>query len=365
MPEAPDAPFVIDIEAQPTVQAAEYVIGARSLLMDRAVPLPEIIVIPPRRSGQSHLRLSYDGSAGKLEPIGSWKRKLAESVKLSKRPGRGVPILDLRPIGPNNWSHALNIAFPLALMVRDRFRSEGLADPVFVCPAKMPGRIMELFERFDLSVLCTSGAVKGSLIVADPADPNEQVLCHYRDWIAPHAEGFRALIAEGAGEIPDRVFLDRRDGRTIANGDAVRGYLEERGFSTVYPEDLSLAQQFALLCTPSQIVAIHGAGIAPLMFRQPEAGPFRFVEILTPGHMTVYFRKFTQGLPGDFRMLRGKPSAKMSAAAYDPATEFTDYARTFSLAPFEVDLATLDLALRPERIEDILAAGEPLDYADL
>lgn len=360
-----DAPFVIDIAAPPVLQPAQYVIGARSLLMDRAVPLPEILVIPPRRSQESHLTLSYDGRPGKLEPTGSWKRQLSERVKLAKRPGKGVPILDLRPIGPNNWSHALNIAFPLALMVRDRFRDAGLPDPVFVCPGKMSGRIVELFERFDLTVLCTSGAVKGAVIVADPVDPNEQVLAHFRDWIAPHADGMRALIAEGAGEIPDRVFLDRRDGRTLANGDAVRGFLEDRGFSTIYPEDLSLAQQCALLCTPSQIVAIHGAGIAPLMFRQPGAGPFRFVEILTPGHMTVYFKKFTDGLPADYRMLRGRPTAKMSAAAYDLTTSFADYAGAFSLAPFEVDLSTLNLALGPEPIETMLTSGEPLEYADL
>lgn len=360
-----EAPFVIDVHASPTDQPAHYVIGSRSFLTDRAVPLPEILVIPPRRAGVSDLKLRYDGARRTLASIGSWKRRLYETVRLAKRPGKSMPVLDLRPIEPGNWSHALNIAFPLALMVQDRFRAEGLADPVFIFPAKVAGKIIELFERFELKCLCTSGRVKGALIVADPVNPNQQILHHYRSWIAPYADQFRALIAEGAEGIPDKVFLDRRAGRCLANGDLVRDFLHERGFTTCYPEDFSIAQQFALLGTASQIVAIHGAGIAPLMFRQPEAGPFRFVEILSPGHMTVYFEQFTRSLPADYRMLRGRPTAKMSATALDLETTVEEYAQNFSLAAFEVDLTSLELALRPERIEQLLWAGGPLEYKDL
>ena len=158
----------------------------------------------------------------------------------------------------------------------------------------------------------------------------------------------RALIDEGRREnLPDKVFLDRRDGRCLANGAAVRKYLGEQGFTTVYPEDLSLAGQVALLCTASEIVAVHGASIAPLMFRQPEAGPVRFVEILSPGHMIFYFRHFLKGLPGEYRAVRGRPTAKMAAAALDLGTTVQAYAESYSLAEFELDLTSLDLALRP------------------
>lgn len=363
-PLATDSPFVIELETPPFDHAPLYVIGARSYLTDRAVPLPEIIVLPGRRSAETRAVLRYDGQRSQLEARGSWKRRLYEASQPVTQIDPHQPVLDLRPIEPNNWSHALNIAFPFALMVRDRLREAGLKDPVLVCPAKMSGKIVALFERFGLNCLCTSGRVEGEWIHCDPPDPNQQALVHFRDWLRPHAKELGALIDEGREGLPDKVFLDRRDGRCLANGDAVRDFLGKRGFTTIYPEDLGMAEQVALLCTATDIVAIHGAGIAPLMFRQPDETAFRFVEILSPGHMTAYFRHFIKGLPGDYRAIRGRPTPRMAAAANDLGTTVQNYSDGYSLAEFELDLTALELALRPEPIQDLLWSGAPLDYTE-
>lgn len=358
-------PFEIALDAVPPVQAPQYVIGARSYLTDRSVPLPEIVVIPARRAPECPAVLRYDGVRRRLPAVGSRRRKLVAALQPAKRLAADVPVMDLRPLSPANWSHAFNIALPLALMVRDRLTAEGLSSPVFICPQKMPAKILGLFSHFGLECLCTSGRVSGALIRSEPDYPHAQSLYQFRQWLAPHKARIDALISAGAPGTPDRVFLDRRDGRALSNGAAVRAFLEAQGFVTVYPEDLSLAQQVALLCTASDIVAIHGAGIAPLMLRQPEAGPFRFVEILSPGLVMVYFRAFTEHLPADYRMIRGRPTSEMGKTAYDIEAGITDFAARFAMTPFEVDLATLELALRPERIEDLLWAGEPLDVPQL
>ena len=59
---------------------------------------------------------------------------------------------------------------------------------------------------------------------------------------------------------------------------------------TIYPEDLSPQEQLKLFTDAEQIVGIHGAGMAPLLYRDTNKPSLKLVEILSPGHMTNFFR---------------------------------------------------------------------------
>jgi hypothetical protein len=64
--------------------------------------------------------------------------------------------------------------------------------------------------------------------------------------------------------------------RTICNENAVRTWLEERGFQVVRPGEHSLADEIALFSRASVIVGMHGAGLANILFA-PQA---RLVELV-------------------------------------------------------------------------------------
>lgn len=162
----------------------------------------------------------------------------------------------------------------------------------------------------------------------------------------------RNLLEGKTSDLPRRFFLDRRKGRHLLNGDAVRQELAEQGFTTVYAEDLSLEEQLALFMRAEDIVAIHGAGLAPILYRTAEDGPFRLIEILSPGHMTLMFRALATELPVDYRAIRGNPDGRMFADAYRVTDTVSPFIGQHSLEPFFLDLSALKLALQGRSIEE-------------
>jgi hypothetical protein len=83
-----------------------------------------------------------------------------------------------------------------------------------------------------------------------------------------------------------RIYLKRRHNRRVANNDAVEALLAPQGFVSVYPEDLTQAEQIALFAGARFVVAPHGAGLANLLFCQ--AGT-RVLEISPDSEFRPFF----------------------------------------------------------------------------
>ena len=113
------------------------------------------------------------------------------------------------------------------------------------------------------------------------------------------------------------------------------------GYVTVYPEDLSVEDQFQLFNTAEQIVAVHGAGLGPLLYRHPNSPLRHLVEILPCGHMTDFFRLMAQQVGVPWTGVRGRLKPEYVAPAYQMQNFFKQY----SLDNFEVDPESLERAL--------------------
>ncbi|MFC3169180.1 glycosyltransferase family 61 protein [Paracoccus fontiphilus] len=141
---------------------------------------------------------------------------------------------------------------------------------------------------------------------------------------------------------PKRIFLARRKQRAISNQAQIEALLHPLGYSTVYPEDLPISDQFRLFNTAEQIVAVHGAGLAPLLYRHLES-PLRYlVEILPCGHMTDFFRLMAQQVGCSWIGVRGRLKPEYIQCSYKRQGIFNQY----SLDSFEVDPVSLERAIK-------------------
>lgn len=186
-------------------------------------------------------------------------------------PGTTVHGLVLRG---DNYFHWMAQGLPRLAMVL------GATDPAAIdrvlVPAG-PGFVAETLERIG------APADKVVAVGADaPAFRAERLIAGSMPWswnptpgwaIATVREAFAPeRAAAGTG---DRLHLTRlgagRGRRTIVNEDAVAAMLTGLGFRTVATEGLTVAEQARLFAGAEVVVALHGAGLANLMFCRPGA----------------------------------------------------------------------------------------------
>lgn len=108
-----------------------------------------------------------------------------------------------------------------------------------------------------------------------------------------------ALQRYGATDAPPvRLFVSRRDAGhwRVTNEEEVRNFLEERGFRTVSPGRLSVAEQIELF-SRADIVVGTGAGMTNTMFCPAGAGVLQLQE---PNHVTHSFWTMAGALGLDY-----------------------------------------------------------------
>jgi capsular polysaccharide biosynthesis protein len=104
------------------------------------------------------------------------------------------------------------------------------------------------------------------------------------------AEGLRrrALLSAGAASLPRRIYVSRQDAsrRRIFNSEEAERVLAARGFEPVHLERLDIFDQAALFAGAEAIVAVHGAGLANLLFNDGRA---RLLELYPAGEPQYHF----------------------------------------------------------------------------
>jgi capsular polysaccharide biosynthesis protein len=253
------------------------------------------------------------------------------------------PIFDARRRTPGNWAHFLNNHLPILFRLCDH---EGL-DPssmLVVTPADTPDYIAEAAALFGIGIERIDAPVEGQVLEYE-VEPWTGLRAARAEWVRSAA--VRDLLAlrlaaapPPADPLPRRVFLSRNDTRRISNEAEIETLLARHGFRTVYPEQLSAADQFRLFEQAEIMVAIHGAGLAPLLYR-PEGGLQQLVEILPCGHMTDVYRVMAEQVGCRWIGVRGRIKPAYVKAAYDLEARFN----AFSLDSFEVDPVSLEKAL--------------------
>jgi len=359
--------FELDLDVPALTTDPLWMIGPRSLFADRISPDLEFIVVPPRQAPALKGRWEADPAPRTTADYRSRKDKVlpwraAQAAKATPKLPEGCYLLDIRDRDLANWSHALNQGLVLALKARDLCREHGAPDPVIVVTTTCFSKVVGFFEKLGFGVLRTDEAVTAPLITY--TEDRRTVLRYFnRAWAEPHLGTLADAIAGHDPGVGRSIFISRRDGRAIANIDVIQPMLEARGFDTVYPEEHSLEVQFQMIHRAERIVAIHGAGLAPLLFRRDEQGPLQFVEIFSASHITPFFKELSSHVNCDYRAVRGVPDPATLPAAYDPETSPREFAKSHSLRPFQVDPVSLEVALGADPFGELKAGKRPQGLA--
>lgn len=331
------------------IRAPLWIIGPRSYLSDRAIPLVDVIGVPARSYGGGFLKIS-----GRQDPRSTKgylrRRERAFFALTGSRPDKGVSdryYVDLRMFGLGNWSHFINLALPVAVLIRDHFTTLQLSNPVFILDKDPFPAIIELLKYLGFDIHCTNRSVTAPLVQIDFSSSSDAGNIA-RVSLASISSDIDGLIEEVHVSVGGRIFLNRRPpNRVLKNNAEIREIILDAGFEELFMEDYSAAEQIALVMRASQIIAIHGASLAPLMFRTNANGPLQLIELAPPGHVVPYFRDMIANIPHTYRMVRGVPDPDMAAQAFvDVDTPSMNFTKRFSLSEFMLDPESLRFAFR-------------------
>lgn len=105
----------------------------------------------------------------------------------------------------------------------------------------------------------------GSLIVIDRTAPAAQ---HHDRLVAAVAARLRERYGSGVAPTGRRIHVSRARARMrrIVNEAELAPVFERHGFETVFAEELSLAEQVAMMAGTRVLVGAHGAGLTNMMF---------------------------------------------------------------------------------------------------
>jgi capsular polysaccharide biosynthesis protein len=327
-------------EIKPFVCRPGTLITARSHLIDRFVPDCEIVSLPQKTVAGGIITWAKGPvtfprfSASKRKRF--WRARKRSGPLLSE----GM-LFDFRLKSPENWAHFLNNHLPILFFIA---KAEGLApeDCTVVLPKAIPNYIKAAARLFGLQILCSDGCVEGAGITFQ-VSPWTGIRPSRAEWVRQSKAVSCIKAAQSnseKSELPKRVFLSRQDTRTLENEAEIEAYLGKRGYVKVYAESLSVPDQFRLFQEAESVVAVHGAGLAPLLYCSRNAGPKNLIELLPCGHMTDVYRVMSQQVGCRWVGVRGKIKPEHISGVYDLAKPF----RRHSLQSFEVDLPSLELA---------------------
>lgn len=333
---------------------ADVLITPRSHFIDRIVPECEIIHLPSKSIGGGEFWCAW---AENQSSIGNENAGLRRYLPRFISSVGAVEIqaktfFDFRRGVPQNWAHFLNDHLPIYFAIAHEL---GLvaSDTVLILPKKTPSYIQRAAALFGLDTLCTDAPVSGDAMMFQT---DQWVHCRAvrAEWAhLPFAT--EALNSVGVrdcrqGALPNRAFLSRRNTRYLENEAEIEAFLAVRGYTKVYPEDLTVADQFKLFEQAEHIVAIHGAGLAPLLYRSASSRLTGLIELFPCSHMTDNFRVMTHQVGCAWVGVRGKIKPEHVDPAYDLTQPFVKY----SLQSFEVDVRALEnaLTLDAERSEN-------------
>ncbi|WP_299832337.1 DUF563 domain-containing protein [uncultured Roseobacter sp.] len=330
---------VVDLKAHAVPPG--WMIGPRSYLVDRIVAGLEHVHLPAKTSGGGQFTFT-PGHHVFAPPSRHWlKEKVKPRGRMSWDGPR--PIVDLRVNSPENWAHFLNNHLAvLALICRTlESRWDGFT---LVLPGKTPGYIRAVAEVLELDVFYSDAAIEA-----------RGIRVTYDNWVAIRGERHALLrdarispvaAALEAGRIPvpatpGQLFLSRKSTRGLANEDEIATLLSASGFEKIYPEDMDVAQQIGTVMHAQSIVAVHGAALAPILYRSAAAAPLKLVELFPVGHVTDVYRAATSAIAGHWCGVRGKLQAEHLREIYRLDQSYKKH----SLQHFEVDPASVTKAL--------------------
>jgi capsular polysaccharide biosynthesis protein len=320
-----------------------WMIAPRSFLVNRISPDLERVWFPDRHVGGGTVTLEQ-GTFTYPSLLQGTVRKLRRQFRDDPPITVPGPFLDLRPDNPDNWSHFLNKHLALLSLVCEQLELDWRKLTILL-PWDMPGYIRELADFLGLTCIYTDRDVTG-----------EGVRYAFEHWTVvrvgtgallrdPRYNPVAAALRDGRIEkkpgAAKRLFVARKDTRAIINQDEIESLLHPQGFVTVYPEKLTVDQEIRIFIDADEVVAVHGAGLAPIIYRDPVPDLFKLVEINPVGHITDFYRAMLADLNGKWVGVRGYMEPDQVDEIYRLEQPYMKH----SLRNFRVDPASVQAAM--------------------
>jgi len=316
--------------------------------MGRFSPSVERIQLPPSQLAGGKLVLQW-ADAPTLSSSSVRPGIRHSSDYLLARVTRGVESLpeqqvgiELRRLAPANWSHAINHHLLQSLLLRREIeRQRPVEQARVILPKGIPRYITNLYTLFGFQPLIADLPVRGRIgeFYEEPFSCHRAVMTDLVEELVHDSPIAKRLFQSGI-DLPKKVFISRKDTRRVLNEPEVERFLNGQGYVKIFPETLKIEEQFALFAGATHVVGVHGAGLGPFAYR-PRHRPCVFVEILSPGHMTDFYRFIAHQIGARWVGVRGClwPSLVADAHAFDAPF------KRHSLSDFRVDVSSLGAAL--------------------
>ena len=195
-------------------------------------------------------------------------------------------MVSLSSDGDRNYYRWLMETLPRFRYLREK---ELQADWLYVCQ-------QAAFHRDSLQIFGFSGEIL-------PSEKNRfvQASClllpkfvtEAETWVLPWLRSTLLPLAKERPSWPKRIYISRKKahGRRVCNEDPLLEFLQARGYTSLFLEDMTWLDQVKLFSEAEAIVAPHGAGLANLVFCQPEA---KIVELISPAYPFTFYPEISR-----------------------------------------------------------------------
>jgi hypothetical protein len=266
-----------------------------------------------------------------------------ESLEAPTLDYSGQFVFDARFDTDGNIAHILDNVCTPVLLAR-KLLSEHFDKPIdvhVILRERAANLAKQAYEVLRIPTICTDDNVQGNVVEITPI--------FHLFGIQPQVFNFE--FKHYNPTTAKRVFIPRKGNRRLSNNEEVTSFLEGRGFTTYYFENLTHSEKWSILRNAEEVVIVHGAGSANLVFNQlglksPDilGSGVRVVELFSPSYTLGGYRHLASLLNGRWCAVRGQITPDI--------LQYLDFTQTprDSLKspikdPFRVDLTSLELAL--------------------
>lgn len=327
---------------------SDTLLGASTYFMDSSVAAIERITLSPQSTLNGELEIVFPIKEELIKNhyISKKGRIKREVKKLIKGPEvestRGLHFIDMRGGSPGNWAHILIDHIPISLLIIRESQKYIDGRIAILLPTQVSENTKLLLSDCGIDAHYTDDDISGL-----------EIKFNLSPWISNRGSrtsivteelrnsAFRKKVLKH-DKLPKKIFISRRDTRKIINEEEIYEILKKAGYTRVYPEDYQAIKQIALISCADSIIAIHGAGLAAIIYRNLfDLPPQKIIEVFSPAHVNNVFRVIAHQIGARWIGIRGRLTRETLDHAYDEPQKIKKYA----YEDFFVDPATIHEAL--------------------
>lgn len=324
-------------------------------LGDSWTPAPEMIVKPALDVDAGEIRIEVDSQATcNKRPRTKNPRRWLGSLSTLRMHDKFV--FDARFENTHNMAHQMMDVIAPVVLARKTLSTmlgEDAQIHVILRP-EAPSRIRQSFRILGIPVVPTHARIEARFVrISCPftATRCDGKILHKTSIpvIGLFPEIFRETsLGDPIPNLPEKVFIARKNSRFLLNESEISQLLEDHGFRKYYFEDIPVSEQWQVMANARQIVSIHGAAMASLVFNkhgqtvQPgDVHGLQIIELFGAGYQADLFRRYAAVLNAHWCAARGKITPKI---VYDLDTR--GLPRSHEGSPFLLDVKSLEMALK-------------------